>query len=99
MDKNARPRAVPWKRFLIPAFLVGALFVMAHAVGLRSRTGVLSGTDPVGFADTFLGIVYILLYLGTVVLVPVLLITFALVAVFMRFPGMQRVEESGQRQK
>jgi len=83
--------AVPWRGFVMPAFLVTALFVGLHLAGFRDRTGVLSGTDTAG-TDAILGGLYILAYLATVVVVPVLFIACVIVVLFRWITGPQDLE-------
>jgi len=63
---------------LVRAALVVATFVVCHALGFRAYTSVLSGTAAVaGMHHTVLGAVglfYVLLYIGAVVLAPILVI-------------------------
>ena len=70
------------KDFLRHAVLIVVLFAVAHACGLREYTAIICGTmaSPMLGPETcaLLGIGYMVLYFGTVVLVPVLLIAAAL---------------------
>lgn len=68
-------------RFFGPHFVFlkfGAIllvfYLIAHVCGLREKTAILSGTVPTGegqMLEIALGLVYVLLYFATVVLVPV----------------------------
>jgi hypothetical protein len=94
MNSNAvRTLMRVWRaEFLAPkdlvrrAAIIGLLFFAAHACGLRPFTSVLSGTTaslPAGWQmSAFLGFTYIVLYLGLVLLVPVLLLAAALLAIW-----------------
>ena len=58
------------------------LFLTAHAAGLRRCTSILSGTVPEGSIPlgqaTILGTAYIVLYLGAMVVAPVMAVAAAL---------------------
>jgi len=68
--------------FVRHAALIVVLFAIAHAIGLREYTTIISGTmasPSLGPAVcAFLGIGYMALYFGVVVLTPVLLLAAAL---------------------
>ena len=95
IEQPARPRKIPWKGeffsptyFLVRALTLSALFLLVHLAGLREHTTFLSGTP--GEAETglrlsaFYGMVYILLYLGCVVVAPILLLTAGLLAAWQK---------------
>jgi len=71
--------------FLMRALALGALFLVAHLAGLREYTTFLSGTAANPEAglrwSSFLGMVYIVLYLGFVVAAPILILAAGLLAV------------------
>ena len=71
--------------FLMRALALGVLFLVAHLAGLREYTTFLSGTAANPEAglrwSSFLGMVYIVLYLGFVVAAPILVLTAGLLAV------------------
>jgi hypothetical protein len=68
--------------------MLGALFLLIHLAGLREYTAFLSGTPgAVGTGmrlSVFYGTVYILLYLGAVVLVPIMVIAAGILAIWRR---------------
>jgi hypothetical protein len=72
------------KGFLARAVLIGAAFLICHAVGLRGHTAILSGTSPSGDpTDVFsvgLGTTYIVLYFAFVLVTPILIIASAVFA-------------------
>jgi phosphotransferase system glucose/maltose/N-acetylglucosamine-specific IIC component len=76
------------KDFVRHAILIVVAFAIIHAIGLREYTSVLNGTtgsvemDPASAA--LLGIVYILFYLATVLLAPILLIAAGFIAAWQR---------------
>ena len=64
--------------FFLRAFVIVVLFAVVHLAGLREYTTFLSGTVANPAVDfrlsAFYGMIYIALYLGTVVVVPILVI-------------------------
>jgi len=66
----------PSPRFLlVRALTLGVLFFLVHLAGLREYTAFLSGTAAAQTSmglSVFYGMVYIVLYLGAVVLAPIL---------------------------
>jgi hypothetical protein len=75
--------------FVRHAVLILLLFVIAHLCGLREFTTIITGTmaSPALGAETcaLLGMVYLTLYFGVVVLVPVLLIAATLLKILQQF--------------
>jgi hypothetical protein len=69
------------RRFLLRAALWSLAFGIAHLLGFREYTAVLSGTASLGAVQVVFAGVYLVLYLGFVFLVPALLIAPALLAV------------------
>jgi hypothetical protein len=71
--------------FLMRALALGVLFLLAHLAGLREYTTFLSGTAANPEAglrwSSFLGMIYIVLYLGFVVTAPILILAAGLLAV------------------
>jgi hypothetical protein len=69
------------KYFFVRALVLVALFLVAHLLGLREYTTFLSGTtgNPAVSMETssLYGLIYILLYLGCVVLAPILALSAA----------------------
>ncbi len=76
------------KYFLVRALVIVVLFFIAHAAALKEYTTFLSGTaanPAVGYeVSAFCGMIYIALYLGSVVLAPVLVIAAGLLACWQR---------------
>jgi hypothetical protein len=76
------------KDFVRHAVLIVVLFAVAHAFGLREYTTIISGTmaSPTLGVETcaLLGMGYLALYFGAVVLAPVLLIAAALLKLWER---------------
>ena len=92
MNEVMQPKSRGWggefcstRYFLMRALALGVLFLVAHLAGLREYTTFLSGTAANPEAglrvSSFLGMVYILLYLGVVVMAPILILAAGLVAV------------------
>jgi len=67
---------------------ISVLFLVAHVAGLREFTSVLNGTVGSTAVNvklgTFLAAVYILLYLASVILVPVLVLAALMLMVWQR---------------
>lgn len=82
------------KDFVRHAVLIVALFGVAHILGLREYTAMISGTmaSPSLGAEgcTLLAIIYMLLYFGTVVFAPILLIAAGLLLVWEKVRGSAR---------
>lgn len=74
--------------FLLRALAISVLFLVVHLAGLREYTTFLSGTaaNPhVSFhTSAFLGMAYIALYLGVVVIAPILVMAAGLLALWGR---------------
>ena len=64
--------------FVLWAASLAVLFAVLHLLGFREYASVLSGTVPLGafnlIVNRFFAVVYVLLYLGAVILAPILLI-------------------------
>jgi hypothetical protein len=75
--------------FLSVAVTLGALFLLVHMVGFRQHTAFLSGTTgAVGVGmrlSMFYGVIYILLYLGSVVIAPILVLAAGILALWQKF--------------
>ena len=73
---------------LVRAGVLTAAYLACHFAGLREFTSVLCGTfpDPGGFpwVKGFFGLVYVFLYVAKTVLVPVLILTAAMLFVWDR---------------
>ena len=67
------------------ALFLAVAYGAAHALGLRADATILSGTAPPDPGGTTLGLVYVVLYFGFVVLAPILAIAAALMALLGRF--------------
>ena len=65
-------------RFLTLVLLLSGLFLLAHLLGLREYTNILSGTGMITMGRIYGGMAYILLYVAVVGIVPILLIADAL---------------------
>ena len=67
---------------------VSVLFLLAHLAGLREFTSVLNGTVGSVAAgwklSVFLALIYLLLYLASVILVPVLVLAALILMVWQR---------------
>ena len=81
------------KYFLTRGLELAGLFLVAHLAGLRAYTTFLSGTT--GDLGTtlersgFYGTIYIVLYLGCVVVAPILVLTAGLLTVWKKFRARQ----------
>jgi len=80
--EDTRSSGYPVRGFVRRALVWAALFGVAQLVGLRAYTSMLSGTVVPEKTHIFLGMLYIVLYLGFVFLVPTLLIAAALLKGF-----------------
>ena len=60
--------------FLKRAILWSLVFGLAHVLGFRAYASLLSGTASFGICQRLFGTTYLVLYVGFVILVPVLLI-------------------------
>ena len=56
------------------AALCALTFVLAHLLGFRSYTSLLSGTSSFGMCQSLCGVAYLVFYVGFVYVMPVLLI-------------------------
>ena len=76
---------------LLRAAALTVLFLIVHAAGLREYTSVLSGTSPTGIRmDVWggvLGVAYVALYFGFVLLVPVLALAAGVFLFLQRLSG------------
>ena len=87
----SRPRAgnlISPSGYVVLATLLSVAYLAADAAGWRECTSILSGTPsgPPGFDDgsVWRGLAYVALYLGFVLLVPVLLIAAPVFALLLR---------------
>ncbi|NOS72167.1 MAG: hypothetical protein HOP33_19860 [Verrucomicrobia bacterium] len=97
MKRNILGRFREWCRadFLSPkdfirhAVLILAVYAVAHLAGLREFTSILNGTTGSLVVNrevaALLGVTYLLLYMGAVVLAPMLLIAAGLLAGWNKF--------------
>jgi hypothetical protein len=88
--QRAKRLAASWPspQYLVTrALMLGVLFFLAHIAGLRDYTAFLSGTaagqTTMGWS-VFYGTAYIALYLGAIVLAPILVIAAALLILWER---------------
>jgi hypothetical protein len=88
-------RRIPWtgaffsaKYFLWRALALGVLFLVVQLAGLREYTTFLSGTtaspDISLRQSAFFGMIYLALYMGTVVLAPILTLAAGLLTLWER---------------
>ena len=79
------------KDFVRRALILTLLFALGHVFGLKEFTSVLNGTTgsmALGWTTSaLLGLTYVLLYLGFVLLVPIFLLTAAILFVWHRITG------------
>jgi hypothetical protein len=77
------------KFFLVRAVSLVALFLIAHLAGLRDYTAFLSGTEGIAGAgmrlSAFYGVVYIVLYVGCILVAPILFLTCGLLVLLELF--------------
>ena len=89
MKKLLRAELFSPEYFLLRAAALVVLFLIVHLAGLREYTAFLSGTaaaPEIGMRwSSFYGMVYILCYLGFVVLAPILVIASGLVALWRKY--------------
>ena len=91
----APPPRKPWsgtffsaKYLLLRALAIGVMFALVHLAGLREYTTFITGTT--GNAEmswrlsAFYGMLYLALYMGCVVVAPILILTALLLAVWER---------------
>ena len=73
---------------LLRAMLIAVCFAIAHAAGLREYTSILSGTSASGAGPDIwsaaLGVTYVALYFGFVLVVPIAVLGSAILAVLLR---------------
>ncbi|GEM_PF-3542903 len=91
-EKAAASRDKSWpspQPLLYRALVLGVLFFLVHLAGLREYTAFLSGTPAMVETSMrlsfFYGSIYILLYLGAVVLAPILVIAAGILALWRNF--------------
>ena len=79
------------KDFVRHAALIVIAFALAHICGLREHTSFLNGTGGTTSMDfetsALLGVTYVLLYLGCVLLVPAMLLAATLLAGWQKWTG------------
>ena len=69
------------------AIELAVIFVMLHLLGIRRYTSVLCGTFGAGYGGAFAGMLYVLFYLASVVLAPILIIAAAIWGAYNRVTG------------
>ena len=92
-NEPVQSRRTPWsgaffsaQYFWVRAVVLGIFFLLAHLAGLREYTTFLSGTT--GNADmsfrlsAIYGTIYLVLYMGCVVLAPIFLLAAALLGLW-----------------
>lgn len=99
MSNSALPaRSEPWsgtffsaKYFLMRALVMGVLFLIVHLLGLRDFTTFVTGTTgspDVSFQlSSFYGMLYLVLYMGCVVVAPIFLVAAGLLKIWERQSG------------
>jgi len=85
--------------FLLRAILIAVLYCVSELLGLREYTTFLSGTSGnvnLGWQmASLLGLIHLLLYVGFILLVPILLIAAGLLAAWGRWNGTSQDVEHG----
>ena len=100
--QKSRPQGcVPSPGYLLEwAAMLTVLFIVAHLVGLREFTSVLNGT--IGSTNlswqtaSFLGVVYIFLYLGFVILAPILVLAAAMLKLWQKAMARRSVRDDSR---
>jgi hypothetical protein len=82
MNRRSLPSGYFCKQFVPYALLFSVLLLTAHLFGFREHVGIISGTSSPKFEEMFFGAMYLLLYIGSVVLVPILLLASVLDVLF-----------------
>ena len=95
MDLKARYRqirALKWMSpgsFILCAITFAAVYVVLHLAGLRSHTSVLCGTFAAKrgeqVLDSFFATIYILFYMATVIVAPILVIAAGIFQALIKF--------------
>jgi len=87
--------------FLMRAMLIAELFGVSELLGLREYTTFLSGTSgdvTLGWRTaSLLGLIHLLLYVGFILLVPILLIAAGLLAAWNRWSAQPETPEEARR--
>lgn len=92
---KSTPAFRPWPspRFLLTrALAIGVLFLLLHLAGLREYTTFLSGTSGAGAGlrlSFFYGSLYILSYLGAIVLAPIMIIAAGILVLWQKIASKQ----------
>ena len=77
------------------------LFLIAHISGWRDLTSILNGTSgstTMSWRESaFLGVLYVIVYLGFVVVAPILVLAAGILKVWRRLIGAKGVDESGKQ--
>jgi bacteriorhodopsin len=85
--------------FLLRAIMITVLFCASELLGLREYTTFLSGTSGnvnLGWQTaSVLGLIHLLLYVGFILLVPILLIAAGLLAGWSRWKGRSQAATQG----
>jgi hypothetical protein len=75
-EATERPLVSP-RSFVVLAIAIAVLFGVAHAVGLREHTSILSGTS-LAVESAAAGVIYTLLYFAFVLGAPILILAAAI---------------------
>jgi len=82
--------------FALRAGAILVLYLVAHVAGLRECTSFLSGTMPLGsfgqYLNGFLGIAYVLVYIGAVIVAPILIVAAGVFFLLQRWVMRRRQE-------
>ncbi len=74
----------PVPRLLLRAAICTVLFCVAHLLGFRQYTSLVSGTVPLNYTCRLCGVTYIIMYAGIVLVAPICLIAAAILAAMER---------------
>ena len=88
------------RAFLVRAFLIAAAYGLSELAGLREYTSFLSGTSANPELSTrtasLLGVLHLLLYVGFIVVVPILVLAAGLLAGWGRCEGARTPQGSSK---
>jgi hypothetical protein len=71
MNTNEKSDKTSFRLLRIAGLLV-VVFLLSHLLGLRSQTGILSGTRPEATWEIFLGLFYVLSWFSAILVAPIL---------------------------
>ncbi len=69
------------RRFVVYSVLCLSLLMISHLAGFRQHTNIMSGTDVFNAWHNFAGSLYMMVYFGSVMIVPVLVLASIMVKV------------------